>query len=101
PASSHPYTLSLHDALPIFARYDAPAALQVGDHLRLGAGSDDDVLGGQIAAVDRDRACVAHRPRAAHDLDLLMLDQSLQAFEHLRDRKSTRLNSSHLGISYA
>src|SRR5258705_3978584 len=60
-ATTEIYTLSLHDALPIF-RQGHPAA--EGPH-RL---ADPDTLSA----------------RARH-----------------RDRKSTRLNSSHLGISYA
>src|SRR5437899_6034876 len=33
--------------------------------------------------------------------DGLLLETTLERFHELRDRKSTRLNSSHLGISYA
>src|SRR5256885_9026547 len=56
-ATTEIYTLSLHDALPIYAGHD----------------------GGPDAAA-------VHRHPAGH---------------HRRDRKSTRLNSSHLVISYA
>src|SRR5690349_22471063 len=62
PATPRIYTLSLHDALPIFARARARGA----EHLRRGA-----------------RAAGAARARRAGD------------------RKSTRLNSSHVEISYA
>src|SRR5699024_12814883 len=65
PAPTAIYTLSLHDALPIWyrppARFGARSG-QVGDHGH-----------GQIRALRR----------------------------HLTDRKSTRLNSSHVSISYA
>src|SRR5258705_8398261 len=63
-ATTEIYTLSLHDALPIWR--------------------------GKRPDRTRDRAAEPARPR--------------RAFEELRsrgDRKSTRLNSSHLGISYA
>src|SRR5438045_7208947 len=61
------YTLSLHDALPIFGRRDA---------LEIEAESDRGAAPGDL---------VVHLPRPG--------DRA--------DRKSTRLNSSHLGISYA
>src|SRR3712207_8534609 len=76
-ATTEIYTLSLHDALPIFvARNRALDEQQPAD--RIGA-DDFQVLLGAIA-----RTHVARH--------LLVLDQ---------DRKSTRLNSSHANISYA
>src|SRR5256885_10587718 len=67
-ATTEIYTLSLHDALPIYA--DAPLDAAVG----------------RIAhQVSRDELRVPHAS--------LGIDG--------RDRKSTRLNSSHLVISYA
>src|SRR5256885_15744213 len=65
-ATTEIYTLSLHDALPIFARVD-----------------------------DGQRHAVQHE-RERGDLQPL-----LPARGHAADRKSTRLNSSHLVISYA
>src|SRR5438045_8076818 len=73
PPSSESSPLSLHDALPIFARR------------ALGA-----LPAGAAARVPRQRA----RARGV----LALQGRDLAA--HL-DRKSTRLNSSHLGISYA
>src|SRR5256885_12877645 len=71
-ATTEIYTLSLHDALPIFRRW-----LQVCRRGRLGTDWRAKCrLGGAVAA---------HRSRDWHT----------------RDRKSTRLNSSHLVISYA
>src|SRR5690349_22018569 len=67
PAPTEIYTLSLHDALPIYR----PDRRDPRDHLR-----DQ----GQAA---RQGPC---RPLGLH---------------HERDRKSTRLNSSHVEISYA
>src|SRR5205807_10426096 len=68
-ATTEIYTLSLHDALPIFARaFGAPAA--VGNLLDRILDERLDLLGGVGAALGK-------------------------------DRKSTRLNSSHLVISYA
>src|SRR5205814_10042649 len=72
------YPLSLHDALPIYRLDLLRGALElvVGEHRR---------------ALEREVA-VQLEPRAAAQVLLAHLD---------RDRKSTRLNSSHLGISYA
>src|SRR2546422_2631216 len=74
-ATTEIYTLSLHDALPISARGhvgDGVAPLSGGASLQ--AGADDEHRGPR------------HRLAGTH---------------HPRDRKSTRLNSSHGYISYA
>src|SRR5258705_7106240 len=76
-ATTEIYTLSLHDALPIFPR--APPA-QRGRHLAL------------------ERARRAARGGGAGRARGRV--PGVAVFES-RDRKSTRLNSSHLGISYA
>src|SRR5947199_2412066 len=66
------YTLSLHDALPIFGHRD-PGCCHVADIHRRGVAEQS-----------------AHR-----------LGQPARRVHGGGDRKSTRLNSSHLGISYA
>src|SRR5204863_10168463 len=87
------YTLSLHDALPIFAN------VFLGRRVQGKQG---------IADLDlRPALDVKHRQRAGQrrgNVDKLPLDVALQS--RLRggariDRKSTRLNSSHVEISYA
>src|SRR5436309_12665350 len=70
-ATSEIYTLSLHDALPIFDRAEAEAAF---------GGYAADSREGNVAS--------------ARDL----VDRAALA---TLDRKSTRLNSSHVKISYA
>src|SRR3712207_9323081 len=79
-ATTEIYTLSLHDALPIFRGSSVAAAAPAGRAAR-GAGGG----GGRARLAGR-------RPAAA-------------AAERVRvlrpDRKSTRLNSSHANISYA
>src|SRR5437667_4211203 len=72
------YTLSLHDALPI---YGSKEVLDAGTRLRRDA---EDVL---VRAAD-ELGQLGHR----------LLDGRLREIE---DRKSTRLNSSHITISYA
>src|SRR5690242_20912211 len=66
------YTLSLHDALPICTR---------GDERR-----ENQTAGLSVRELDR-----AHEPAHARG----------RALERTGDRKSTRLNSSHMSISYA
>src|SRR5689334_24688992 len=74
-ATTEIYTLSLHDALPIFPHArGALAALPDADRRARGAVGE---RGPQGRAADRSLAAP------------------------LRDRKSTRLNSSHSSISYA
>src|SRR5207249_11700431 len=80
------YTLSLHDALPI---YELPALpkgfawlherIALPEALRIG-------LGGAIATSPSSAAADAGVPKGCR---------------RVADRKSTRLNSSHVSISYA
>src|SRR5438045_5528725 len=90
-AVSEIYTVTLHDALPIchIERHDSGGLVRI----------EDDVRADLVRAMD-DRGDV---------LDLRRLEENVRdrneqgAFEtaEIQDRKSTRLNSSHLGISYA
>src|SRR5262245_64349587 len=77
PATTEIYTLSLHDALPI--SIDEPT-----DRARNGSFS-----------VTRRRAPKDQRPSGQKS------NKSSTNGQVTIDRKSTRLNSSHLGISYA
>src|SRR5438874_12995259 len=77
-ATTEIYTLSLHDALPIFDPLERSRELRdVRDHV------------GQIGAVAEQR-----------DPDRGGVDE-VALRRGARDRKSTRLNSSHVEISYA
>src|SRR5256885_10499423 len=79
-ATTEIYTLSLHDALPI--------SLERG--------------GAHGFGVDGDAALLAARGRVGLAADHLGEDaQRVLQGVHRVDRKSTRLNSSHLVISYA
>src|SRR3712207_7090302 len=90
-ATTEIYTLSRHDALPIFA-------LQMGGE-----------LGGSGAAWSPERrdmpARNARRERAQNAADVLVAQHAAHGDglggEARVDRKSTRLNSSHANISYA
>src|SRR5205807_9697154 len=80
PAPTEFYTLSLHDALPI-------CLLQV-HHARFSDSKTRDRVGQQLL----DRLDFVHLSRCRVQRSPLLADS---------DRKSTRLNSSHLVISYA
>src|SRR5256885_7110996 len=79
-ATTEIYTLSLHDALPISSRATV-CAISMGRLLFEGGGS---------AALNQARGT---RAGGAEDAEVKK--------GPTRDRKSTRLNSSHLVISYA
>src|SRR5205814_9354650 len=91
------FILSLHDALPIFLPFDtvygsffslAPLLAFVGAMLTV-------LLVYSIARSD------GHTPVVTLLLAGVVINAVLVALQTLIDRKSTRLNSSHLGISYA
>src|SRR3712207_7177811 len=76
-ATTEIYTLSLHDALPIFRRQER----------------------GRGVRLDGPRREASRRPGRARGGRLG--DGPLGGGHRARDRKSTRLNSSHANISYA
>src|SRR5690606_41790818 len=101
PAPPALYVLSLHDALPILPeeRHRIALLARLANHA---------VLTGSISATGK---MLQHIP-AVHDQDVRIADQHgqpLPVIEQLQacltgeqqDRKSTRLNSSHVKISYA
>src|SRR5437868_7567359 len=87
PPTPDTYPLSLHDALPISHRG------QLGDHVRR-------------QRIERSFSRDCHGRQGAVDLDLDGLELLVTHGSPSRrctggDRKSTRLNSSHVSISYA
>src|SRR5262245_63567497 len=84
-APIHIYTLSLHDALPIFG--PSPRQIQVVGEMSVGL----------LFVPLGDKGRHSRRRRA----ELFAQPCVLGKRRPLSDRKSTRLNSSHLGISYA
>src|SRR5205807_9999391 len=93
-ATVETYTLSLHDALPISAAAETmPAGEPDG-----GSCATSLHLGSVTRAQIEDFLYREARLLDDWDLDTWL---TLWAEEGTRDRKSTRLNSSHLVISYA
>src|SRR3712207_7906086 len=85
-ATTEIYTLSLHDALPI-SDLDHP-------HL----------AGVRLARVDPQARLGRVEGRGRHRTDrgpVHLAGRGVDAARHVRDWKSTRLNSSHANISYA
>src|SRR5258707_2964550 len=89
-ATTEIYTLSLHDALPICNQRVGPMNL-----------IDINVIGSQPAQGILNFAQDAGTAGIARYSSTLPLKSGLGGDKHLRDRKSTRLNSSHANISYA
>src|SRR5690606_40928597 len=83
--------LSLHDALPIWPRAPEPSA-PAADQRR-----DDRAEQGHARGDERDRRDRAVDQRALRPAD----PDPHETPGHRQDRKSTRLNSSHVKISYA
>src|SRR5207253_11141320 len=99
PSPSHTYPLSLHDALPIFGRLGGRdlAAVPVADEDLRDRGERRD------RKRDRERRALVAAPAAAEPAEGVGAGED-EAGHHVAgqvDRKSTRLNSSHVAISYA
>src|SRR5205814_10389474 len=95
PAPTDIYTLSLHDALPISL---------VGAVLAPHDAEDAEFGVAGLAAKQRDDLLVLRRGQLMRGDDIGCDDSHSYLTARLatmEDRKSTRLNSSHLGISYA
>ena len=90
-ATTEIYTLSLHDALPIFGKLDSYGELATGllDY------------GNPVEARDDDNGATLAPPLPTWSDNEGIRDHLHQRGKLDRDRKSTRLNSSHALISYA
>src|SRR5205814_6977310 len=92
--TSDSYTLSLHDALPILIVGElSPKGLSVQ-----GGDQDDVLLIPYTSAMKRVTGQTTLRSINVQAEDASVIATAQQ---QIIDRKSTRLNSSHLGISYA
>src|SRR5690606_40414938 len=91
------YTLSLHDALPIYGFHGRLVAIPSYVHLVEPHALDDARVVRSEEGLNLHAGALAHcsEERVPHRL------QVLGGFRRNKDRKSTRLNSSHVKISYA
>src|SRR3712207_9018568 len=87
-ATTEIYTLSLHDALPIFLVVEDDPAVSHSIELMLRSGNNCTVHTTDLGEEGLELAKL-------NAYDIIFLDLNLP------DRKSTRLNSSHANISYA
>src|SRR5206468_8028123 len=90
PATPEIYTLSLHDALPICELHATSSEVVINNRQRCGTEADGCVAGG-IGETEAD-GFIELSGGVVGDLHIK---------GRVRDRKSTRLNSSHDQISYA
>src|SRR5207302_9767800 len=95
------YTLSLHDALPIYYA-DGTALIAVRQRPEEGVDRHAQTAiraqGRKVQHAVRDR----HLRIRRDDINVIRLDpHAVGHFDDGQDRKSTRLNSSHVKISYA
>src|SRR5205814_9852218 len=88
------YSLSLHDALPI-SRWVPRSVV----HVELGNEARIDLE--KLVHVAHDARRVRREVIEEKDAEPRSVEELQIATEMAADRKSTRLNSSHLGISYA
>src|SRR5690606_41525397 len=98
-ATPRTYTLSLHDALPIYPEVRVDAVQLIDRLVRVFAGTD-------LFHEDLDLFAHLHTATGDHLARRVMVNVEeaapVQPFQFMKtDRKSTRLNSSHVKISYA
>src|SRR5207249_9012806 len=94
-------SLSLHDALPIYDRQPAPPA--PGQEVVLDPAAQqvvEDLVRGDADAVPHSRELLHVRDVEVADAGMTDLRRAKELREPGEDRKSTRLNSSHVSISY-
>src|SRR5699024_12797525 len=96
--SHHPYPLSLHDALPIYHRVDQRQR-ETAPHFFTLLGKGREAF---EHAVERAGTLAgSHRGTVERRKQARLFGHGRRQALSLQDRKSTRLNSSHVSISYA
>src|SRR5207249_10035962 len=89
------YTLSLHDALPIYRVLVEQLRKVAEARVASGRGSTQDALQAEVELghLEHDRVML--------ETEKTTIAARINGLLHREDRKSTRLNSSHVSISYA
>src|SRR5207249_11527674 len=98
PATTAIYTLSLHDALPISEIGGLQRIEQRGIHGRRKLTGD---RRGQARTQQVSRQRAEHKTAGEESMRLAVIPAEQLGTAKSQDRKSTRLNSSHVSISYA
>src|SRR5690606_41368331 len=95
------HVLSLHDALPISHPHTIATAIRIGNPAswRLAEAARDE-SGGAIQSVTDRQIAAAYKLLAQEEGVFVELASAASVAGLLQDRKSTRLNSSHVKISY-
>src|SRR5207253_7620568 len=94
PPTTEIYTLSLHDALPISVLGQSKAGTSVGQFLLIEPSA-------RIAAMGNAGATMYGEVQASYYNPAAIGLFASNGVQFTQDRKSTRLNSSHVAISYA
>src|SRR5699024_12432240 len=100
PSTSHSSTLSLHDALPIFSNLGVIGGTQFTPVIFYPQVA---ILGASEMTTRPvyQKETESFQPVVTLPLSLSYDHRLIDGAEGVRDRKSTRLNSSHVSISYA
>src|SRR5207302_2990870 len=99
PAPTYIYTLSLHDALPISSNFMPEYGRNAGAAVNIVTKSGTNTLHGSLIEYFRNNALDARNYFNPSDQPKAQFHNN--QFGGSLDRKSTRLNSSHVKISYA
>src|SRR5207249_7887331 len=94
------YSLSLHDALPICSSFRCSVVLRLECHLVHNANHRPLVSERKIVSV-LTKVIVAKRRVPSEQEIFRLVHGDVHSVRNFQDRKSTRLNSSHVSISYA
>src|SRR5699024_12112828 len=99
PSPARFYTLSLHDALPIWVGQSLISQIERGER-----SLSEDLIETTVKEFNLPRGYFTDRDPVRYDrfsLNYRRNSLSAKTQDRLLDRKSTRLNSSHVSISYA
>src|SRR5207302_7624679 len=100
PSNTYIYTLSLHDALPIYHVHQAVATLELGPVLGTAVKLAEKTIKPSYNNIITVSQETKHQIEKQLGVEGSRIHVVYHGVDH-EDRKSTRLNSSHVKISYA